>query len=277
MSENDQKPVDDVLDQAVREFKDCRVPVGPATELVASTVAAINLLPTTAKSAPADERRKRIMRYLRNGSGAAAAALLAIVAGIYWLDKIPAEASYQKALEKAEQAKSFRAVATISIGEAMTVQMKFAGQGDLVRIETEGVIVVIGDAKKKVGLQLDLKNKTAEKLDFEKMKGDKRVGQVADMFKKLREKKGDEVQSLTDEEIAGRKLKVYGVKGVVLGDKKTDWKIWIDPQTDVAVKMQMESREGPKMTTTFEWFWNEALDATLFSLEVPSGFKLKGS
>jgi outer membrane lipoprotein-sorting protein len=279
MKEPDPTSEAELLDQAIRALRDCAVPPGrPSPELLASITAAMTALPAATISDPIPERRKRIMRYLRLSSGAAAAALLAIAAGLFWLGHEPADAAYQNAMENAQKAKSMRAVVKISTGEGKEFQMKLFQQGDLMRVETEGVIAVIGDSKKKAGLQLDLKNKTATKLDLEKMAADKVVGQVGDFCKKLQEKEADEVQTLADEEMEGRKLKVYSVKGVALGDKQFDWKIWIDPKTEMPQKMQMEPREGAKIVSTFEYLgWNEALDASLFSLEVPSGFKLMES
>jgi outer membrane lipoprotein-sorting protein len=278
MNEPDPKQATDLLDQAFRALRNCRVPAGPSPELLASIVLATTTSSTSTNSDPTPERRKKIIRYLRLSSGAAAAAMLAVAAGLYWLGHEPADAAFQKALDSAQKAKSMRAAVKISIGEGKDFQSKLFKQGDLVRIEIEGPkgeFVSICDSKKKVGLLLDLKNKTAMKVDLEKWAAEKVVGQIDDFYKKLQDKKADEVQTLADEEIGGKKTKVYSVKGVTLGDKQSDWKIWIDPKIDMPMKMQMEPRDGPKMTSTYEYLgWNETLDPGLFNLEIPNGFKL---
>jgi outer membrane lipoprotein-sorting protein len=273
MNGQNQEPLDELLNRAVQLLRNSLILPEPPDALVASTVEAVNRLN---QSAQADERRRRIMRYLRYGSVAAAAIVLATLASIFWFGNGAAHASYEKALQNADKAKSFRATMKFSDGKGMDFQMKLYQQGDSVRIETEGVVAVIADGKKKTALQLDLKNKTAQKLDLEKKKNDPFTGQVRDFVKKLSERKDADVEALGDEMIDGRKTKVFAVKNVKLADKITDWKVWIDPKIEMPVRAQMTPREGPKMTVTYEYHgWNEALDAALFSLDVPKGYKLK--
>jgi hypothetical protein len=84
--EQDRTPPDDLLDRAVRALRDGGPPAGPPPELVASTVAAMSQSRVASQSARADERRKRIMRYVRYSSAAAAVALVLLggLAVVLW-------------------------------------------------------------------------------------------------------------------------------------------------------------------------------------------------
>jgi hypothetical protein len=76
--ESNSKPLENLIERAVRVLRDDEVPPGPPEELVASTVRAISMLPAPAKAAEAEKRRKRIMRYVRYNSAIAAAVMLLI-------------------------------------------------------------------------------------------------------------------------------------------------------------------------------------------------------
>ena len=111
MSEQNNRPTPDILDEATGALRDAPVPAGPPADLTAATVAAItNRLAGTVPSEPARrQKRRRIMRYWGLGTAAAVVAI-ATAAGVLLLGGTSAAARVQKALDNAAKAKSVRLV-----------------------------------------------------------------------------------------------------------------------------------------------------------------------
>jgi len=193
----------------------------------------------------------------------------------------PPEVLFVSAIDRAAKASSLRAKITTTAG-GMTFEMKMYGQGERFRNEMDmgeklGGFVIVIDGKEKKGLQLNTPAKTAKWLDLSKPDKSQEAAMkdaagVAGLFAELRGKK---VESLPDETIDGRKLKVFAVKGHKLAGSKgeADVTVWIDPKTELPAKARTEMTvAGLKGVAVMEVLgWNEELDEKLFELKVPAG------
>ena len=282
MSELNSRPTPDALDEATGALREAPVPPGPPPELAAATVALISN--RLAGAVPAEqvrrERRRRIMRYAGFTTATAGAVALAVV---LWSPGRSGAAMFERAMENAEKANSLRAKITTTAGE-MTFEMKMYGQGERFRNEMDmgklGGFAIIIDGKEKKGLHLNTGAKTAQWLDLSKPDKKQEAAMkdaagVAGLFAGL---KGKKVQELPEETIDGRKLKVFAVKGHKLAGSQgeADITVWIDPKTELPAKTRTEMTvNGVKAVAVMEALgWNEELDAKLFELKVPEGYKV---
>ena len=114
MSEVNDGPTPDALEDATGALRGAPVPAGPPTELSAATVAAIQnrLAGAPPASELARRRRRTIMRYIGFGTATAAAVAVATAAGILWFGG-SAAAHVQKAIDNAEKATSVKVTMTI--------------------------------------------------------------------------------------------------------------------------------------------------------------------
>ena len=226
-----------------------------------------------------------MFRYLRYGSASIAAAAVIAVAAVLWMAEKSPAAIFNAAIENAEKAQSLRAVITTSAGD-MKMEMKQYVQGDKTRIEMDmgpqmGSFVVIADGSQKKMLQLFHKTRTVKWLSFDDAEGAKKMAKdVAGVSGLLSGLKGKKVESLPDETVDGRKLKVFTMKGHELKEfgGTADLTAWIDPRTVRVVRLRNEmKRDGMTVVSLMDVLgWNEELDPALFKLEVPAGYKLEG-
>ena len=290
MSDTNHRPTPDALERATHALRDAPVPPGPPADVRAATTAAVHN--RLAGAVPAEvarqQRRRRIMRYVRFGSAATVAAGLLVAAGVLWLGSAPASAAFVKAIENVEKAKSMRAVIVTEAAPEMKFEMKMFVQGDAARSEMDmgkdmGSFVVIVDAKKREMLQLFPRTKTAIRTDLAEVEKKteavaKDVGKLTGLLTDL---KGAKVAALPDETVDGRKLKVFAVKGHRLEELKgtADVTVWIDPKTELPHRYRMEMQIGDVKTTAVTTFlgFNEDLDPKLFDTTIPEGYKLQGT
>ncbi len=282
MSENSQ-PVPDRLDEATRALRDAPVPPGPPDDLAAATVAAVeNRL---AGAVPAErarrERRRRIMRYIGFGTATAATVGVATAAALLWFGDGRAVA-LERVAEKVKRAESVTYVETQTLGGQAPIEMRFAVRGPLVRIDAGDAgrsTVLILDTKEKTGLMLAPPAKAYRKIDKD---GPGRIGGPAggqSPVEALLALKDRKPESTAEEKLDGKAVQRLTIKGDPKADPPGDWVIWVDPKTELPVKMTYEGKTfaGGKevpVTKVFEKFvWNAKLDDTLFEQKVPAGYK----
>jgi outer membrane lipoprotein-sorting protein len=277
VSEENSRPTPDILDEATRALRDAPVPAGPPVDLTAATVAAVkNQLAGIVPSEQARrERRRRIMRYI--GFGTATAATLAIVtlAGVTWLGSGRAIA-FEKVLDKVKQAESVTFVEKQKLGDQAEIELVYSIRGPSVRVEAPGTVIII-DTKEKTGLMLAPAAKVYEKIDKgspNKIHGPAGASPIDDLLK-LKDRKPE---STVEEKLDGKTVQKLTIKGDPKADPPGDWVIWVDPKTELPVKMTYTgtTHAGDKqvsVTKTYEKFaWNAKLDDTLFDMKVPEGY-----
>jgi outer membrane lipoprotein-sorting protein len=300
MTENNEQPTRDLLDQAVRALRDEPVPEGPPAQLVASTIEVLQRTMVSPEVLRLKQRRKLMIRIARYGTLATAAAVL-LALGVSFLH--PAPLAFGQVVENIKKAKSVSFITkmpTILRGsERGVLQQKFYIQGEHYRMEMpsaqEGadipadappvLMAIIADSKQKKSLQLDFVHKTAQAIEL----NDKRWQQMAraNPIEELRQLKNGDAERIGEEEIDGRKTQVYRLKkGIVfmelrLGEDDTA-KLWVDPKSGLPMRIRVDGQtpasrgQDDKTFMIFEQFtWDEALDPNLFKLEVPEGFTVE--
>ena len=272
MSDNHRLPPD-ALDAATAALRDAAVPPGPPDRLTADTLAAVA---TRRAARPSPPRRRWIMRIIGAGTLTIAAA---VVAALFALPARSPAGEMREAVEKAEQAKTVRVQIETDVGRdgKMTVTSYVAGDKLRIEFEPRGLVVVVNKKEDLKGLMLITRMQTYRELDPDK---DPLVSQVTgDVRRALEQFKSpadDKVKGLPDEDLGGRKTKVYEVKGVDLPElrAKGDLRMWVDPKTGLPVQSRVTARvRGGVTTTTAKYLgFDEEFDAKLFETKIPDGF-----
>ena len=272
MSEVNDRPTPDALEDATGALRGAPVPAGPSTELSAATVAAI-------QTRLARRRRRTIMRYIGFGTATAAAVAVATAAGILWFGG-SAAAHVQKAIDNAEKATSVKVTMTIENKGKVTEVRTLYRQGDAVRVETvadatlpDNPIMVV-DLKTRKLLTLLPGTKGAERGELAAQEAQAVAGMLGDFAGlKAHLGGGDDkaVKALGEEKIGDRKTTAYEITAA--GPIPGVWKVWVDPKTDLPVRLRLAGAAKQSLTFDFE-DWNKKFDAKLFSQDVPEGYTL---
>jgi outer membrane lipoprotein-sorting protein len=262
----------DVLDRATAALRDARISDGPSLQLTASTVEALQ----TSNPAPSVirriQRRKLMFRVARYGA-AAAAVILVVMAGAFWLLDRTASTTFADMVENVKRAKSVSFVAHQKF--AIELETKVFIQGNLIRCEIPDALVLIADLNQRKVLELDPYRKVARWIDKKDRPDIEELKDPIEQLRNLKEDAKDHAKSLGDEEVGGRKCHVYQIKGLaksswIGGDQFT---LWVDVKTGLPVKIHADDEHT---SLTFEDFkWDEPLKTDLFSLEIPKGYTLE--
>jgi outer membrane lipoprotein-sorting protein len=287
MSDLNHQPTPDILDQATEALRDAPVPAGPPADLTAATLAAVHnrLAGAVPVELARHQRRRRIMRYVGFGTATVAtvaAVAIATVAALVWSGG-SAAAHVQKALDNAERAKSVKVIVTTPNAEApgkMTHAATIFREGGRVRSETVWMPpdvpvkpVTLADLKTRKMLTLTPETKTAQRGTLGAQESQALIammGNFAQMKAGLTGGDNKSVKAVGEEEIDGRKTKVYEITAAA--PLPGVWKVWVDPTTDLPVRLA-DGRPGGGIVLNFE-DWNKEFDAKLFSLDVPEGYKV---
>lgn len=274
MSDANHRPTPDALDRATESLRTVSVPPGPPADVLAATVAAVHnrLADTVPAEVARLQRRRRIMRYVRYGSATTIAAGLLVAAGVLWVGGQSAEASFLKAMENAAKAKTVRAKVTrVDKDGPRTGHATLSVRGDRLRLDDE-TFVSISDTAAKTVLHLNPDKKQArtftpaDAADFQN---------PLDQLVRL---KDAQPELVGEDTVGGRKVRVFRVKGAGgnLFRLRGEWTVWVDPTTELPVRMQLRNAAGvpdDKLRVTLDEFeWNVDLDAKLFDLTVPDGY-----
>jgi len=299
MTQYNEQPTRDLLDEAVRALREEAVPEGPPAPLVASTIESLQKTMMSPEVVRQERRSKLMIRIARYGTLATAAAVMLAV-GVSLIH--PSPLAFGQVIENVKRAKSVTFVTkmpTIIRGsERGVLHQKWYIQGEHYRLEIpsaqEGVdipadapsvmLALIADSKQKKSLQIDFVRKTAKFLDIDEKRW-KQMAQ-ANPIDKLRQLKNDDAEPIGQEVFDGRKTQVYRLKKadyleLRLGEGDTA-KLWADPKTGLPVRIRIDGQtpasrgQNDKTFLIFEQFtWDENLDPSLFKLEAPEGFTLE--
>ena len=135
----------------------------------------------------------------------------------------------------------------------------------------------MGDFDRKKDLFLDMRRKLAKptKIDANMAR------EFANPIDQLRRAKSDDAEQIGQEILKGRRTQVYRLHKIDLLGMKVKEKegdeilVWVDVESKLPAKIVIRHLD-PKSLMEFrfeEFVWNEPLDARLFSLAIPDGFR----
>ena len=261
------------LDGAIDALRETPVPPGPPDETLRAVLAAGE---TSCQTQPKTFTRRI---FAMNRIAKIAAAVLAIAIGtglLIWLPIGSATVAWADVQER------IRKIRTLTFQGTMRQE----GMDDLkvpVMIMEPGLIrqeLVIGGERitqiinmaEGTMLILEEKTKKATRLNLSALpvhvRKASRESNVLTKLKKLIEKSQTE---LGDREIAGRPAKGYQVK-----EGKQSVTIWVDARTGDPLEMNMTMYQGTVKLTLFDFEVDKPLDASLFSMAIPKGYKQIG-
>ncbi len=240
-----------------------------AKQLSASHAERVQATGVARKSAPRSRRQLRLRPLARYGV-VGVAVVIGLLAIVFLVDR-GAAFSFADVLDKVERSRSVRFVCKLESAGRPGPETKMWLQGDFMRYEfAEGAIVHVFDTSRLKGLELHPFRKVAKEVD--------RVGQVpAEEFRdligqlrNLKQQKNVTVMQLADEMVGERNCHVFEVTGAKALRIQGKWKLWVDPKTELPVKMHVGDENN---SITFEQIvWDERLDPALFAMTVPAGF-----
>ena len=215
-------------------------------------------------------RRKRLIRRLATLSAA-----ITIVVALGWLVVIDrtAQMTFAAVIQKVNQARSVTCMhKQMSAGTVESTARLYIRE-DAVRREVTDHGVLIFDRIRKKAIVLDERSKVAT---FPSLRGGI---PMPNPLEELRNLKQENAQRIGEETIDGRLLAVYQLRDVDLlenrhGENDADIKLWVDPQTQLPVKLIIFAAKAQVDTYVefSDFHWNEELDPSLFSLDIPDGY-----
>ncbi len=154
--------------------------------------------------------------------------------------------------------------------------MRYSIRGPLVRIEAAGgATVLIIDTKERAGVMLMPPAKAFVRLDKDRIHGPNGKSPIDDLLA-LR---GRKAEAAGEEKVGDVTCQKLVIKGDPKADPPGDWVLWVDPKTELPVKMTYEGKTtaGDKEVAVhkvYEKFvWNTKLDDKLFEMKAPEGYK----
>ena len=237
----------------------------------AKQLAATAVSPSYTSSA--HSRRWKASRLLIAGLTAAAALLLMATVGVLLLNYSGSQA-FAQMIEKVKAARSVRFTAAVRWGKGREDKGVAYVEGNRSRSEQfNSTVLTVVDLDQKKGLILDMAGKRAQFINI-----DADWARVADNpIDKLRRVKSDDAKLIRQEMLGGRRTQVYRCRKIAtvfcMGDG--EMLVWVDAESGLPAKIEVRSTD-PKMPMELrldEFVWNETLDARLFSLAIPDGFR----
>lgn len=225
-----------------------------------------------------------MFRIARYGSLSAAALALAALAGWFTFMNGTAKVAFADVVKKMKEAKSVQLVVKQKFGKQPEFAFDWYIEGQHIRMESPGQVVVVVDLKKKQSVQLERMRKKAYRKSISK----DATKPYNNFLYQLRNLRPEGAKRRADEKIDGRTALVYEfddlskINFMGLESAEGQMKIWVDPKSKLPVKIVVKantnadrkSTDRPFDTTlTFEKFeWNKKFDPSLFSLEIPKGY-----
>jgi len=287
MSHHGENEPIDRLEQATEALRGAPVADGPPPQVVAATVRALQSLNNSPDAIRLIQRRSVMFRVARYGSLVAAALLAALVAGWLLFPGRIGGTSFASVLDKVNQAKSVTCLFKQEVAGTVEPVRKLYIREDAMRMEAAGVRTFVFDVKLRKAIALDDRSKTVELPSLEK---GVRIPNPLEQFRKL---KRQDAERIREEMLDGRTVEIYRLKNVDLfemnlqvqeGDT-VEVKLWVDSQTQLPAKLvvafpKVDSHDAPSLPIPrylefSDFRWNEKLDPSLFSLEIPKGYTLK--
>jgi len=214
--------------------------------------------------------RKRLMRRLATLSAA-----MMVVVALGWLLVIDrtADTTFAAVIDKVHQVTSVTCRCKRTFAGTVESVSKLYIWKDAIRNEVPGHGVLIFDRIQKKAIVLDERSKVAM---FPSLVPG---APIPNPLEELRNLKQESAERVGEETVEGRQLAVYRLRDVDLlehtyGENDADIKLWVDPQTQLPVKLIIFAPQSQidKYVEFSDFHWNEELDPSLFSLEIPEGY-----
>ena len=273
----DEREADGVIDRATEVARKVTVPEGPTAQVVQLVRQA------AAMRTPRSERRpilKRIfaMKAVKRSVWSAALAAVVIVA-VTLIMHLSSASALAEALEKVREIKSLRVKQTITMPDPKNPQQTTTIVSTVTVVDPAWMslempeMTMIFDRNVGKGLTLIPKSKTAFRMPTQNIPKEQQRSILEEM-RVVDEKKA---RDLGEKEINGRKSREYLISNKENGGSP-DMKIWIDAQTHLPIRMEMEIQFGflTKVQSVFTDFqWDIQVDKALLALEIPEGYQVR--
>jgi outer membrane lipoprotein-sorting protein len=220
----------------------------------------------------------------------ATAVLITIAVGSSLLIDRTASKTFAAVIERVQRAKSVTCLLkSKDSNTAKATAQKIYVRDDAIRIETTGFGALIFDLKQEKALVLDERKKVAKFPMVIPRQG----APIPNPLEKMCNLRQENAERLEDETLDGKKVEVYRLKSVPLmendigenipNNNKSDIKLWVDSQTQLPAKFVISPPKTPTAGSPYmpvhveysDFRWNENLDPSLFSLEVPKGYTVQ--
>ena len=288
MSETNHRPVPDILNQAVAAQRaSAAAPAGPPADLAAATGAAVE--ERLRQQSARVERRKRTMKYVRISSFATAAAVLvAVGAGLLVSPTEAQAANFKTAMENAAKAKTMT-LTNVQVINGREMTFRWAVSGPRIRMDmpTDSlpagarppgdlpavVFSIITDGDEGRSIQLNHPEKTAVVQPVRAGGGAPGFPDLVEGFRRLRDEK--DITLAGREPVSGKPADKFTMTsaGFIGGTGQADVTVWIDPKTNLPVKVVVKAAN---LELRFDDFrFDDKLADGLFSVEVPKGYTVK--
>jgi hypothetical protein len=273
--QNGELPPIDRLDLATDALRTTSIPAGPAPDLMAATIAALQAqsqLQTT-DIVRFQERRKLMFRIARYSGVTSAMILLLCVLGWFLTDHSSAMA-FADVLRKIQNADSVTLQQRQKIGQQPEITVKVLMQGAAVRLEFAETQVAVYDLSKKRGVDATPFQKRIDIHRFDLT--DNQVKHIPNLLEALQTSKEKSAERLGEEIIAGRKQEIFRLEKFhpLIGAGDAKLKLWSDAETGLPSKIEArwkDQPDGPESYVIMESFkWNGKLDPSLFDLDKPN-------
>ena len=261
------------LDEALNALRESPVPPGPPEETLRAVLAAGQ----SSRRIQLRTFTRRILTMNRIMRIAAAVVAVAIGAGLLiWLSIGSATVAWADVQERIRKIRTLTFQGTmrqegmddlkvpVMIMEPGLIRQELLIGGERITQVlnmAEGTMVIL-DEKKKEATRLNLSGLP------EQVRKASRESNILSKLKKLIEKSQTE---LGDREISGRPAKGYQVR-----EGKQSVTIWVDAHSGEPLEMNMTMYQGTVKVTLSDFEVDKPLDASLFSMEIPKGYKLIG-
>ena len=193
--------------------------------------------------------------------------------------------AFAQMIEKVKAASSVHFNTVWQFGKQREIPGVMYLEGNRMRFEqtVDGVVLVdIGDFDRKEALLLNMQGKQAQQIEVDA----NMARSYNNPIDQLRLAKSDNAEQIGEELLKGRHTRVYRLRKVELlsikkgfnkgNDETAEMLVWVDVESGLPAKIVIRDTD-PKSPMEFrfeEFVWNEPLDASLFSLIIPDGFRV---
>jgi outer membrane lipoprotein-sorting protein len=264
---------DDIVDQAIVSLQGEAIPAGPPPQLITATLHALHESEPPHRNTLRFIPRTKIMKFYTT---AAAVFLVASVATLLGLALNSPSSAFGQALKQVREARSMSFSQLQSDGKQLAINTKvyLAEDGrrrsEMRGKENSGGVTTIFDSTGSIRIVLLELTKTAIVEDAKENRSINAGKLFLNWLEDLK-KLGDK----PDQELGKKELDGKAVTGFVATQGNFKYTMWIDGVTRELVRMEYDSpvNGAAYHITMTDFRFNEDLDNSLFSFDVPSGYK----
>jgi outer membrane lipoprotein-sorting protein len=267
--------LEDIVDQAIASLQRESCPTGPPPQLIAATLQALHESEQPQKNILSFIPRTKIMKFYTT---AAAVFLVASLAALLGLALNSPSSAFGQALKQVREARSMSFSQLQSDGKQLAINTKvYLAEDGRRRTEMQGKgkssgVTTIFDSTGFIRIVLLELTKTAIVEDAKENRSINSGQMFLNWLENLK-KLGDK----PDQELGKKDIDGKHVTGFVATQGNFKFTMWIDDATRELVRMEYDSPvNGASYHVTMTDFrFNEDLDKSLFSFDVPAGYKVQ--